>query len=164
MIEVARRELRVRAPDQLTLIRADAGALPLPDGAVELAVAGWVFGHLRLWLPDDWRAAIGAAIRDVQRVLSPDGELIIIETLGTGRETPAPPSPALAGYYTWLEEQVGLERSTLRTDYEFADASEAAEVLGFFFGPELAARVQARGDARVPECTGIWHGRPRLSA
>ncbi len=162
MIKVARRELSP-ADDRLTLIQASAGALPLEADFAELAVAGWVFGHMRKWMPDDWRAGIGAAILDLQRVLRPGGELVIIETLGTNSETPRP-SPSLAEYYAWLEEQVGLTRVAIRTDYAFADVERAAETLGFFFGPDMAARVRARGSAIVPECTGIWSGVPRLRA
>jgi hypothetical protein len=33
---------------------------------------------------------------------------------------------------------------------------EAKALMGFFFGEEMAKRVEAQSWIRVPECTGIW--------
>jgi len=106
-------------------------------------------------MADDWRAHVGRALAEMRRALEPGAPLVVIETLGTGSETPAPPNPGLAEYYAWLEAQ-GFARMTIRTDYRFASVDDAATVTGFFFGPTFAERVRAQGWARVPECTGIW--------
>jgi ubiquinone/menaquinone biosynthesis C-methylase UbiE len=151
MLAVARRHLGERC----RLAVADAEALPVPDGWADLAIAGWVFGHFRSWMAADWRAHVGRGLAEMRRALKPGAPLVVIETLGTGSETPAPPSPELAEYYAWLEAQ-GFARAAIRTDYRFASVDEAAAVTGFFFGPAFAARVRAEGWARVPECTGIW--------
>lgn len=150
MLEVAREH----APGA-RLELADARELPLDDGVADAVFAGWVYGHLRLWMPNGWRDEIAAALDEASRVLVPGGHVVIVETLGTGALTPAPPSEALAEYYAFLEER-GFVRSEVATDYAFASAAEAAEVLGGFFGDRMRERILRERWARVPEWTGIW--------
>jgi len=147
MLGVARRHL-----PRAALVVADAAALPVRDGWASAAIAGWALGHQRAWNPDGWRVSIGGCLDEMARALAPGGVCIVIETLGTGQEIPSPP-PRLADYYAWLESERGFSRLELRTDYQFASLAEATELCGFFFGPELAARVRT---ARLPECTGLW--------
>ena len=145
MLRVARRHL-----PRTALVAADAAALPVASGWADAAIAGWVFGHQRSWNPDGWRASIGQCLDEMARALAPGGVSVVIETLGTGVETPSP-SSGLAEYHAWLEAERGFERMLLRTDYLFASADEAAALCGFFFRD--AALVTG---ARVPECTGLW--------
>ncbi|MBI4951839.1 MAG: class I SAM-dependent methyltransferase [Myxococcales bacterium] len=156
MLAVARRRLaREVAAGKLLLLEADARELALAPGSFDCAVAGWCFGHFRHWMPDDWRSEVGRALDAVERALVPGGHLVVVETLGTGHETPRSHA-ALDEYFAWLEQERGLARRTLRTDYAFASLAQALEVLGAFFPAELVLRVRARGAARVPECTGLW--------
>src|SRR5262249_8886990 len=122
----------------------------------DVAVAGWVFGHLRSWVAEAWREAVGRCIDEMGRAVRAGGAIIIIETLGTGALSPAPPTEALAEYYDWLERARGFARAAGRTDCLFPDVEIAARMTGFFFGPAFAERVYREGWTRVPECTGIW--------
>jgi ubiquinone/menaquinone biosynthesis C-methylase UbiE len=155
MLERARRSLDQFA-DRVRFELADARHLPVASSEVDLAIAGWVFGHFRYWMPDDWRATVGAALDELDRVVRPGGSIIVIETLGTGTEQPAAPNPSLAEYYGWLESDQGFERRTIRTNYAFDSVDEAARITGFFFGPQLAGRVRSEQWTVVPECTGVW--------
>lgn len=159
MLEVARRRLSDEGfpASALDLVAGDAYALSFGEGWAELAVAGWVFGHALRWHPDDWRARITHALTSMRRALKPGGRMLVIETLGTGSAEPAPP-PGLAEYQRWLEDEWGLARRVLRTDYRFASPDEAAESMGFFFGDAMAARIRDERWSRVPECTGAWVG------
>ncbi len=154
MLEVARQHLAAAA--NVTLLLADARALPVAAASADVALAGWVFGHFRYWMPADWKTEVGSAIGHMQRALRPAGTLVVIETLGTGSTEPAAPSQELAEYYAWLESELGFERAAIRTDYQFESVERAAEVTGFFFGDEFAKRVVAERWSRIPECTGIW--------
>lgn len=155
MLAVAERRLRDAAPAlTVELVAADARALPLADASVDVAIAGWVFGHFRHWMPEGWQAEVDAALAEMRRVTRAGGAVVVIETLGTGHETPRT-HEALDAYFAHLEAR-GFARSWIRTDYQFPDAEAAARVLGAFFGADFAARVRRENWARVPECTGLF--------
>ncbi len=155
MLAIARTKLAEAGGSGWTLACADARDLPIEPSSFDVAIAGWVFGHFRLWMPDHWQATIDVALSEMERGLVPGGALIVVETLGTGREEPHAPNEALAEYYAWLEDRA-FSRSFLRTDYAFPDVETAADVTGIFFGPGFADRVRREGWTRIPECTGVW--------
>ena len=87
MLDVARRHLAaIEGAAPWELHEADARALPVGDYWADIAIAGWVFGHFREWMPDNWQAQVSRALGEMRRALRPGGALIVIETLGTGRE------------------------------------------------------------------------------
>lgn len=139
-----------------SLVTADNSAMPFAAQQADLTIAGWSFGHATGWTPDRWREVIGAALSEMQRLTRPGGTMVILETLGTGSETPAPPNEALAAYYHWLENDHGFQREWLRTDYDFGSVDEADRLTRFFFGDEFADRVRAENWRIVSECTGLW--------
>lgn len=155
MAEVAARSTVAGTP----VLRAEAAHLPFADDTFELAIAGWVFAHQREWAPDSWRDVVLGFVHECDRVTAPEAPIVLIETLGTGSETPNPPQD-LIEYYAWLEDELGFTRTWIRTDYEFGSIAEAARITGDFFGAEFAETVVDRGWSRVPECTGIWMRRP----
>ncbi len=155
MIELAAHHL-VTDPN-VRFSRADAAGLPFREGSFDVAIAGWVFAHQRQWQPTAWRQTVSGFVAETRRVLSPGGLVVLIETLGTGYETPTPP-PDLVEYYDWLEAEHGFTRQWIRTDYQFDTVDEAAAVTGAFFGADFAATVHRNGWRRVPECTGVWVG------
>ncbi len=157
MLGVARRHLEaLAAPARWELRCEDARDLAVLGGWADVALAGWVFGHFRTWFEAGWQTEVGQALAEIERALAPGGALVVIETLGTGREDPSPPSAELAEYFAWLESEHGLSREAIRTDYLFPDVETAARVTGFFFGDAFGERVRREGWLRVPECTGIW--------
>jgi ubiquinone/menaquinone biosynthesis C-methylase UbiE len=138
------------------LLQADLRRLPLASGWADVVTAGWAIGHFTGWYSASWKAEAARAIAEMRRAAKPSGTLIILETLGTGVQRPAPPNAALADYYAWLENEHGFIRQVIATDYDFGSVERAAELCGTFFGAELAARVRANSWRRVPEFTGIW--------
>ena len=125
------------------------------DNTADIAIAGWVFGHFRSWSADDWRKQVGTALSHLERVTCAGGTVVIIETLGTGSESPSPTAELLE-YYEWLETQRGYVRTSIRSDYLFPSVDDAERVMGAFFGDDFAAKVRDRQWRRIPECTGIW--------
>jgi ubiquinone/menaquinone biosynthesis C-methylase UbiE len=70
--ELLRRARRAatRAPFPVTFLQESAEAVPLPDGAVSTAVMTWTL----CTIPDPVRA-----LREIRRVLRPDGRLVFVE-------------------------------------------------------------------------------------
>jgi ubiquinone/menaquinone biosynthesis C-methylase UbiE len=137
------------------LVQADLRQLPITSGWADVSVAGWAIGHFTGWYPD-WKAEASRGLAEMERATRPGGALFILETLGTGVREPAAPNAGLAAYYAWLESKQGFTRQIVTTDYDFGSVERGAELCGFFFGQELAARVRANGWTRVPEWTGVW--------
>jgi ubiquinone/menaquinone biosynthesis C-methylase UbiE len=137
-------------------VAADNRNLPLATGCAALVVAGWSLGHSVGWYPGAWRFEIGRALAEMLRVTARGGTQAVIETLGTGSETPLAPNQGLADFYRWLEEEHGFVRQWMRTDYLFESPEEAEQLVRFFFGDEMGERVRSGGVQLVPECTGLW--------
>jgi ubiquinone/menaquinone biosynthesis C-methylase UbiE len=144
-----------RALDNWRTQVADNRCLPLDDGIADVAISGWSLGYLVGEHPKTWQGEVEKALREMRRVLRPRGTILILETLGTGHETPHPPSEGLADYYAFLEAG-GFSSTWIRTDYRFDSLEEAESLTRFFFGDELAALVVEYKWVILPECTGIW--------
>lgn len=138
-----------------TTVVTDHRGLPIADASIDLVVSGWSIGYLTNTDNSDWEQNLAFVMAELTRVLRPGGTIIIFETMGTGTETPNPPA-FLKPYYEQLENKYGFEHRWIRTDYTFEDAKEAKEKTEFFFGAELAQRIEENGWSTVPECAGIW--------
>jgi ubiquinone/menaquinone biosynthesis C-methylase UbiE len=149
----------VPARRRLSLAVADNSSLPLPSGWADVSIEGWSFGHATGWYPDRWQGEISNALAEMRRVTRPGGAMILLETLGTGTDQPAPPNETLAALYTWLENERGFVREVVRTDYQFASVDEAVRLTRFFFGDELADRIRRDEVTHLPENTGVWSRR-----
>ena len=143
-------------PANVTLAVADNRALPVRDGMADVAIEGWSFSHTTDWNQDSWRQEAGKSFDEMLRVLRPGGTAVAMETLGTGYETPTPPSPILTEYYDWLERERGFTRTWVRTDFLFESLEEAESLARPFFGAEIADRIAREKLLAVPECTGVW--------
>lgn len=133
---------------------ADHRWLPAKNKSADLVISGWSVCYLVDRQSNAWRREVRKALTEMNRVLRPGGTIMIIETQGTGFETPNPPAH-LVPYYRYLEEK-GFSSSWIRTDYLFQSQEEAVELTRFFFGDELAKSMEKSDIPILPECTGIW--------
>ncbi len=137
-------------------VHARNDAMPFPTDAADISIEGWSFGHIMGWYGDAWWPAMEAALAEMARVTRPGGTLILMETLGTGFETPTPPSDGLATLYHYLEGERGFQHTWSRTDYQFESVDQAEDLTRFFFGDALADRIRRERMTCLPECTGYW--------
>lgn len=156
MLDVAISKLQRTGLKSWTIEVGDNRALPVADASADLTIQGWSFGHYCGWYPDSWRDEIDRAINEMKRILRPGGVAIMFETLGTGFESPRPPTPELAEYYARNAYVHGFSSMWIRTDYQFDSVAQAQEMTRFFFGDELAKKITENNWAILPECTGIW--------
>jgi ubiquinone/menaquinone biosynthesis C-methylase UbiE len=156
MLTIGAETLSLTGLQNWSLAVAPNHALPLPDACADTTIEGWSFGHAVGWYGDHWVEPINAMLAEMQRVTKPGGTMILLETLGTGRKTPAPPTEGLATLYAWWEREQGFQHRMLRTDYQFASLDEAISLTKFFFGEEMAQRVEMEKLEILPECTGLW--------
>jgi ubiquinone/menaquinone biosynthesis C-methylase UbiE len=154
MLEVAASRLGASGLDNWKVKVGDHRSLPVADGSADLVVSGWSVVYMVVWNQETWQVELGKALAELQRVLRPGGTLIILETMGTGFESPNPP-PDLLDYFKYLDE-AGFSSTWIRTDYQFASLEEAKELTAFFFGEEMIGRVISTDPVILPECTGIW--------
>jgi len=135
---------------------ADHRNLPAPSGEADLALAGWTLSYFATWKVPGWQDETAKALKEMFRVVKEGGMVLILETLGTGHHTPVEPTPELAAFYRFLEQDWGFHRTWIRTDYRFDSVEEAERIAGFFFGAEMADKIRANRWAILPECTGLW--------
>ncbi|MGH8245911.1 MAG: class I SAM-dependent methyltransferase [Gammaproteobacteria bacterium] len=173
MLTVTRDKFRKLAPGPSTALRhslrsqrgdsrrvgsqaavADHRYLPAASASADLIISGWSVSYLAVWNPERWREELDGWMKEVRRVLRPGGTVILLESLGTGNETPVK-LDHLANFYPWLDE-AGFQGKWIRTDYRFESLDEAVELAEFFFGEEMGARVRKERLVVLPECTGVY--------
>ncbi len=154
MLFAAREHLEAGQDGAWHLCACDHRHIPAADESADLAISGWSIAYLVEEGGEGWREEVDRALAEMERVLRSDGTILLLETLGTGFETPHAPDH-LADYFSHLE-QIGFQRKWLRTDYRFSSLQEAVDLAGFFFGSELADLVRENKWVILPECTGIW--------
>lgn len=155
MLAVAEQKLQATAHANWQVQVADNAHIPLPDNCADIAIEGWSFGHLRSWHPDNWQEKLNANLNEMTRLLQAKGTMILLETLGTGHESPHRFSE-LDELFQHLETNHQFQHTWIRTDYQFNSLDEAEQLTHFFFGDELAQQVRQHNWIILPECTGIW--------
>jgi ubiquinone/menaquinone biosynthesis C-methylase UbiE len=156
MLEVARQKLQQAGRHNWQTVVCDNRAVAVAGATADVAIIGWSLGHFISWYAGNWRDEIGRCLAEMSRTLRPGGTMIILETLGTNQRTPTPPSPGLAVYYQWLEQEQGFQSAWIRTDYQYPTVAEAVASIRFFFGEAMADNVARTNSPIVPECTGLW--------
>ena len=155
MLNVARRHIAHLPAARCALLAADALALPVRAGWADVAIAGWVLGHLRRGTRN-LAGDIARALAELDRALRPGGTLVVIETLGTGEERPRPPAPRAGGVLCLARGRTGDGAAGHPHRLSLPPHPEAAaRATGFFFGGEFP-RVRHESWSRIPECTGLW--------
>lgn len=154
MLHVAQDLLQKVKSNNWLLAAADNAHLPVKSSSVDLVVSGWSFCYLAVWGGESWKTALQDGLAEIKRILRTNSTIIILETMGTGFETPNPP-PHLANYFAFLKN-MGFSSTWIRTDYQFESLAEAEELSSFFFGEDLAAKVKENLWVILPECTGVW--------
>lgn len=154
MLRVCRERLIAGGFSNWQVEVADHRSLPVPDQSVDLVVSGWSVSYLAVWNQELNTSELDIWLNEMQRVLRKDGMVVLLESLGTGNESPIR-LEHVESTYQWLDAN-GFQNKWIRTDYQFDSLDEAVELAGFFFGEEIANRARERRSLILPECTGVW--------
>jgi ubiquinone/menaquinone biosynthesis C-methylase UbiE len=154
MLRVCRAKLAASGLSNWQVDVADHRQLPVQDHSAELVVSGWSVSYLAVWNPKTWQGEMEKWLGEMKRVLNGGGSIILLESLGTGHESPAE-LDHLKDFYRWLDE-AGFQKKWIRTDYQFESLDEAEYLARFFFGDELGEKVKQNNWVILPECTGVW--------
>jgi ubiquinone/menaquinone biosynthesis C-methylase UbiE len=155
MLSVAAEKLQRSTLQNWRVVVSDHRAMAMKTGAVDVALSGWSVWYVVLENPGSWEEELARALGEMHRVVRPRGRLVLLESLGTGREQPDPPAELLP-YFAYLEAR-GFRRDWIRTDYRFNSKAEAEASVRFFFGEEMVAKIRENEQGVIlPECTGIW--------
>ncbi|MFC8685268.1 class I SAM-dependent methyltransferase [Brevibacillus porteri] len=155
MLEVNAQQLTQTGLTNWKTSLADHRELPADDNSTDVLVAGWTVCYLTSSEVPNNELHLEKIMQEMKRVLRPGGTIVILETMGTGYETPHPPE-FLTKYYSLLENKYGFSHKWIRLDYQFTDLEEAEQLSRFFFGEELADRVAREKLVTLPECAGVW--------
>ncbi len=129
-------------------------ALPFVNAIADVVISGWSFCYAAIDAVTNWEEELEKALSEAARILRPGGVLILIESLGTGFETPHRPV-VLETYLDYLDNH-DFHSTWIRTDYRFKDLEEAKRLTSFFFGEDPLPMWAGEGGVIVPECTGLW--------
>lgn len=154
MLRVCRDKLSATERVNWSVDAADHRHLPVESASADLAVSGWSVSYLASWGNERWRANLEEWLGEMKRVLRRGRPILLFESLGTGHASPIQ-LPHLADFYPWLDE-VGFQKTWIRTDYKFESLAEAEYLSRFFFGDEMGAAVRTNNWLVLPECTGVW--------
>ena len=132
--------------------------IPLPDHSIDLIIEGWAFLRAFSCAYPEWRAEFDAIAQETKRILRPRGAVIYIETMGSLHIWDTPPART-ALLYDYFENELGLRKTVIRTDFQFPTIEDAVDLGTFFFGDEVGAEIRQIGAPIVPEATALWHGR-----
>lgn len=154
MLEIAAEKLKKAHLDNWHLEVADNRSIPVPNSSADIVLSGWSICYFATWGGEGWKKELFRSLTEMKRILRKDGKIILLETMGTGFETPTPPEH-LAEYYQVLSD-LDFKFDWFRTDYKFQSLDEKLDLVKFFFGEELAHKVESGENLILPECTGIW--------
>jgi SAM-dependent methyltransferase len=154
MLNTAHRNNRFSKKSFPGFASADHRFLPVINRAFDWVVSGWSVCYLVSWNAETWKQEVNRALVEFSRVLTADGKILLIETLGTGLTSPNPPEK-LVEYLDYLGF-LGFKRQLIRTDYRFPDKQTAHQLVEFFFGKDMLSKIQQQTQPILPECTGLW--------
>ena len=122
----------------------------------DIFIEGWSFGHTISDNENNIDETTRVLVEQSIRMTKEDGLIIFIETLGSNSEIAKAPKECLSKFYYMLETHYNFIRHEISTDYKFSTVEEAARITGFFFGNDFGENILRKGNAIVPEWTGVW--------
>jgi SAM-dependent methyltransferase len=126
-----------------TWVRGDAEHLPFAAGSFTAAYATWAYFFSRNWDPTP-------GIAELHRVVAPGGPLVIVDNAGGDEFCNLTSHDISADADFWRRH--GFSKRVIATEFRFETLTEAAELLGFYFG----ARGREAAALSVEFCAAVF--------
>jgi SAM-dependent methyltransferase len=126
----------------------------IPD--IDIFIEGWSLGHTIIENSDNLVRISKSIIENIISIVKNNGQICIVESAGTNVENPVFKTPCLGDFYQILENDYNFKKTIISTDYKFSNYKEAARIMGFFFGDEMAEDIIEKKKNIITEYTGIW--------
>jgi len=120
----------------LAWVRGVAQELPFHDDSFAAAYATWAY-----FLPGTVDDHIALGVRELERVVADGGPIVIVDNAGGDAMTALSDRPIFDDGSRW--RRLGFDVSVIETSFRFDSVEEARELLGFYFGAEKAADIDA---------------------
>jgi predicted RNA methylase len=156
MIERFKQNLE-RNMQKISVGPLDNLAKPNIPEKIDIVIEGWSFGHTVVQNKENIEEVIKTMINNCETLLSKNGNIILIETLGSNSSVPKAPSLILNTFYSILEHKYSFKKEIIKTDYKFKNVEEATRIFTFFFGKEIAKGIEEKNSPIIEEYTGIWY-------
>ena len=126
--------------------------IPFHDRTFDAAYSTWAF-----FLSGVEPERLERGLEEVERVVVPGGPIVVVDNAGDDEFTGLSPRP-IAGDGSWWTDR-GFERSVLESAFRFDSIEEARELIGFYFGEDVAGRVDDTTiEYKIAACVGHSRG------
>lgn len=105
MLEKAVKKLKVANFKNWIPGVADHRHIPLKDNTGDMVISGWSISYLIMENDINWKEEFDRTFNEIKRLVRSGGTVIIIESMGTGKEKPELPNERLADYYKHLKDK-----------------------------------------------------------
>jgi len=120
----------------LVWVRGAAQELPFHDDAFAGAYATWAY-----FLPLTSDEDIVLGVRELERVVTDGGPVVIVDNAGGDEMTALSDRPIVGDDSRW--RRFGFDVTVIETSFRFDSVEEARELMGFYFGAETAVGIDA---------------------
>ncbi len=159
MLRFAKKACKSKGIENCIFDFAEHKKIPLCADFADMIVIGWALvGYVSEGLADDtWREKIGLLLHECQRLLKPNGYVLILETANLVNELPFGDvyHPIRKRFLSYLEDEFQFHAEFYSNDWDFLHLRNV-KWAKFWFGDKIIGKMICSNRTKMEECVGIW--------